>query len=305
MLYRGSKKKKKKEQEGDGGGSHLSSRICQLTVAKCGIVKKKRKSSGLEEVQNSGKGEYRRLQSQLQVQIVWKSMKARDQEPKEESDGITLEDFDFSDDKHDVGKREDQDRLVKKAESTSSSLEEFSNNHFVVLDTDANQEVERGRNVDDEDEKNKKKEGDGDEKSAEAGSESESPKSDKSTATDHEHSATKKRKRGGSSLSDEERRKRNTEASARFRIKRRMREQEMSERLTKIRAHIAELKVKEKTLSMENECLKRMLLGDAAVGAMLTSKDASTQPAIDTMSNYQLLNLMRQKSGEGFRITTV
>lgn len=172
-----------------------------------------------------------------------------------------------------------------------------------MLDTDANQEVERGRNVDDEDEKNKKEEGD--EKSAEAGSESESPKSDKSTATDREHSATKKRKRGGSSLSDEERRKRNTEASARFRIKRRMREQEMSERLTKIRAHIAELKVKEKTLSMENECLKRMLLGDAAVGAMLTSKDASAQPAIDTMSNYQLLNLMRQKSGEGFRITTV
>ncbi|VUG20330.1 DEBR0S7_01530g1_1 [Brettanomyces bruxellensis] len=237
-------------------------------------------------------------------------MKARYQESKEESDGITLEDFDFSDDKHCVGKREDQDRLVKKTESTSSSsskddngLEEFSNNHFVVLDTDANQEVERGRNVDDEDEKNKKEEGD--EKSAEAGSESESPKSDKSTATDHEHSATKKRKRGGSSLSDEERRKRNTEASARFRVKRRMREQEMSERLTKIRAHIAELKVKEKTLSMENECLKRMLLGDAAVGAMLTSKDASAQPAIDTMSNYQLLNLMRQKSGEGFRITTV
>ncbi|QOU20471.1 hypothetical protein BRETT_005129 [Brettanomyces bruxellensis] len=237
-------------------------------------------------------------------------MKARYQESKEESDGITLEDFDFSDDKHGVGKREDQDRLVKKTESTSSSsskddngLEEFSNNHFVVLDTDANQEVERGRNVDDEDEKNKKEEGD--EKSAGAGSESESPESDKSTATDHEHSATKKRKRGGSSLSDEERRKRNTEASARFRIKRRMREQEMSERLTKIRAHIAELKVKEKTLSMENECLKRMLLGDAAVGAMLTSKDASAQPAIDTMSNYQLLNLMRQKSGEGFRITTV
>lgn len=41
-------------------------------------------------------------------------MKARYQESKEESDGITLEDFDFSDDKHCVGKREDRIDLLKK-----------------------------------------------------------------------------------------------------------------------------------------------------------------------------------------------
>ena len=238
-------------------------------------------------------------------------MKARYPELKEESDGITLEDFDFSKGKKDIAKHEEEHKSVKEPENDTPSkskqendLEEFSNSHFVVLDTDGNGELERARGADREGQKDE----DAEEEEKSAGPVSESgdssasgsnasPKSDKSAAT-------RKRKRG-SCLSDEERRKRNTEASARFRIKRRMREQEMSERLKKIRAHIAELKVKEKTLSMENECLKRMLLGDAAIGASLASNNASSGLNIDSMSNYQLLNLMRQKSSEGFRITTV
>ncbi|QPG74998.1 hypothetical protein FOA43_002338 [Brettanomyces nanus] len=112
--------------------------------------------------------------------------------------------------------------------------------------------------------------------------------------------------------SDLERRKRNTEASARFRIKRRLKEHEMSERLSKMWSHISEMKIKVKTLEMENQCLKRMLLGDTGMAVPRDGVERSTRTgkaldklSLSSLSNYELLNLIKQKTSESFKITSI
>ncbi|KAG7912170.1 hypothetical protein KL906_000374 [Ogataea polymorpha] len=92
-----------------------------------------------------------------------------------------------------------------------------------------------------------------------------------------------------------EKRRRNTLASARFRIKKKQKEKEMEERFDRIHRHIDSLKVKIKTLEMENKCLKELLLTPAD----------SKSPSLSSTSNYALLQLIKQHSGDSFKVTTV
>ncbi|KAG7717834.1 hypothetical protein KL949_003108 [Ogataea haglerorum] len=92
-----------------------------------------------------------------------------------------------------------------------------------------------------------------------------------------------------------EKRRRNTLASARFRIKKKQKEKEMEERFDQIHRHIDSLKVKIKTLEMENKCLKELLL---------TPVD-SKAPSLSGTSNYALLQLIKQHSGDSFKVTTI
>ncbi|VEU23281.1 DEKNAAC104409 [Brettanomyces naardenensis] len=125
-------------------------------------------------------------------------------------------------------------------------------------------------------------------------------------STDEGHSRKRRR-----TTSETERRRRNTEASARFRIKRRQKEQEMSERFSTLNNHISDLRIQVKTLEMENDCLKRMLLGgdgrkDDAVprGSEEISKTIGGL-SIGSLTNYQLLALIKEKSNERFKITSI
>lgn len=107
---------------------------------------------------------------------------------------------------------------------------------------------------------------------------------------------------------NEERRRRNTEASARFRVKRRMRVQAMEKQQMELIRKIEDLEVQVKTLEMENECLKQMLLGksskDGSSGTAGDSRaEGSLGVALGSVSNLELLDLLRKKSGDSFRIT--
>ncbi|ODQ81120.1 hypothetical protein BABINDRAFT_160523 [Babjeviella inositovora NRRL Y-12698] len=60
--------------------------------------------------------------------------------------------------------------------------------------------------------------------------------------------------------SESDKKRRNTAASARFRIKKKMREQEMDKQAKELSEKVAFLQTKVKTLEMENQCLKSLVL---------------------------------------------
>ncbi|EGV66870.1 hypothetical protein PSN45_002721 [Yamadazyma tenuis] len=59
---------------------------------------------------------------------------------------------------------------------------------------------------------------------------------------------------------NEDKRKRNTAASARFRIKKKMKEQQMEAKSKELQEKVQSLEKKLMTLTMENKCLKSMIL---------------------------------------------
>ncbi|ODV85964.1 hypothetical protein CANARDRAFT_7323 [[Candida] arabinofermentans NRRL YB-2248] len=103
---------------------------------------------------------------------------------------------------------------------------------------------------------------------------------------------------GGQKVTHIEKRRRNTLASARFRIKKKQREREMAMNFKFIHERITSLKVKIKTLEMENKCLKEMLLNN-------NSEQSNGGLFAQSTSNYELLKILKQHSGDSFKITSV
>lgn len=212
----------------------------------------------------------------LRTGLSNRMMETHDEDGDDE-ENLTLEDFDF-------GSNIQNGSEIKSENSAAGDLSLFSDNHFVVLDSANNNQEHEERNR-------------------------ESPTITESSSNSSPESGKSRRRKKAGSISDEERKRRNTEASARFRIKRRLKEQEVANKVTKMRTHISGLKIKVKTLEMENNCLKRMLLG-ASPDSTPNYKSESV-PKVDddktslgSLTNYELLKLIRQKSNEGFKITS-